>query len=344
MGDISDYGARLVTNWLTVLDEEAVVDKPCLLQMLARMPSSQEFIVSFDRSLYTKESATYDKWMLTETLLKTLKSAGLPLQTVRLLVHHTPLDDDHLDFSCPWPGNGFCGSPSGEPIQREWCLDQDQQPRFTIMLDPAGDAQRTGRVIDGNFERGLTLQCAEGLKEALEAKAQMNNCGVRVVLARLPGETIDPLQNAAFANKLQVNLYLSIHFYQEEALELPLFLYYYCSDPAGDGWSAAHDPLAADVPLALTPFNQAHAHHFKENVEIAYRFGKELIKRSSAFTVNGPYGIPFKPLLGIARPALACECGLKNKDDWKQLVPILADALWDMITQNREVKQLSHIS
>ena len=66
------------------------------------------------------------------------------------------------------------------------------------MLDPAGDAQNPGRTIDDNFERGITLQFAEKLKEMLQEKFPT----IRVVLSRTPGESLQPLQNANFANRL----------------------------------------------------------------------------------------------------------------------------------------------
>ena len=41
------------------------------------------------------------------------------------------------------------------------------QPTFTLMLDPAGDAQYPGRIIDDSFERGITLQCVEELQRVI---------------------------------------------------------------------------------------------------------------------------------------------------------------------------------
>ena len=71
------------------------------------------------------------------------------------------------------------------------------------MLDPAGDAQYPGRIIDDSFERGITLQCVEELQRAITRQFPH----VRVVLTRFPGETCQPLQNAHFANRLDVDLY-----------------------------------------------------------------------------------------------------------------------------------------
>ena len=38
------------------------------------------------------------------------------------------------------------------------------------------------------------------------------------------------------------------------------------------------------------------------------------------FTVHGLYTLPFAPLIGIKKPALALEIGLKQKDNWKLLL------------------------
>ena len=69
-----------------------------------------------------------------------------------------------------------------------------------------------GRIVNDSFERGLTLQFAQELKKELE----LNFNNIRVVLTRIPGETLESLQNANFANRLNVDFYLSIHFYSEK--------------------------------------------------------------------------------------------------------------------------------
>lgn len=316
--------AQLIEHWLNLLDEEGVVRKPCLLQSLSISPSNHELFISLDRTLYNPESSTYDKWMLTESLLKTLTQGEISFQSMRLLVHHGPLIDNHLDFSMPWPRDGFSLN-KGQDIDQHATLGPSAP--LTIMIDPAGDAILAGRIIGDSFERGITLQCAESLKHALETKLAGQ---VRVLLTRLPGETIDHLQNAAFANSLHVNLYLSLNFYEEDAAELPLNIYYFSYNPVGDFWRKPDTSLSwigynqAYTPLFKT--NHAYAHLLKQSLELSASF--------SRFIVKQPHGIPCKPLVGILTPALACECGLKNKDDWKSLVPILAEALCDIISKS----------
>jgi hypothetical protein len=43
------------------------------------------------------------------------------------------------------------------------------------------------------------------------------------------------------------------------------------------------------------------------------------------FMLHGLYTLPFAPLIGIKKPALAIEIGLKHKENWKLFIePIIA--------------------
>ena len=190
--------------------------------------------------------------------------------------------------------------------------------QFTIMIDPAGDAKHTGRLIQDTLERGISLQCAEQLKTTLTQKFK----NVRVILTRVPGETIQPLQNASFANRLGVDLYLSLYFYYEPETPAHVTLYHYLENPVTDAW---HKP----IPLSLYQVNQAHLLNLKRT----QAWGKILLDVlrnrtiSKFFSPRGFIGIPFTPLVGIKAPAIAVEVGLKNKQDWQQIIDPLVIAI-----------------
>jgi N-acetylmuramoyl-L-alanine amidase len=198
-----------------------------------------------------------------------------------------------------------------------------QMPRtFSIIIDPAGDAQTTGRKLNDSFERGLTLQCAEQLQELLENKYPY----VRVVLTRFPGETVHALQNANFANRLDAQLYLSIHFYQTTEKLPTLFIYHLCYDT-----NTLIPTKKTD--LAFIPYDQAHLESSTTTKAYA-RTIQEHFKQPqyrTTFLVHGIIGLPFKPLAGIKAPALALEIGLSNKDDWNDYCKAIADSLAPII-------------
>jgi len=184
------------------------------------------------------------------------------------------------------------------------------------MLDPAGDAKNTGRQIGDSLERGITLQFCEALKKLLE---QMYP-GVRVILTRFPGETIQPLQNANFSNRLDVDFYLSIHFFPEEKTKPSMFLYYF----------SLGDEFVTKIPnLCFCPYDYAHRIYGKQTRGCAQKITTLLTdgpyKRQ--FDFFGPFGIPFRPLIGVKAPGVALEIGLKEKKDWKQYLEPIARSL-----------------
>ncbi len=193
------------------------------------------------------------------------------------------------------------------------CTQSNDQ--FTIMIDPAGDAKHTGRLIVDTLERGISLQCAEQLKTKL--MAQFKN--IRVILTRVPGETIQPLQNASFANRLGVDLYLSLYFYHEPKAPTHLSLYHYLENPVVDFWHKAN-------PLSFYQVDQAHLIAIKTT----QTWGKIILdvfahkEHAKHFQPRGLFGLPFVPLIGIKAPAIAIEVGLKNKEDWQAIInPLL---------------------
>lgn len=196
-----------------------------------------------------------------------------------------------------------------------WCTCMSAAP-FTIMLDPAGDAAFAGRHIDDSFERGISLQCVERLKQYLEERHQ----DIVVVITRFPGETIEPLQNANFANRLNVDLYISFHFYYEEKLKPELFIYRYAVTP---------QILAFPSFLTFCPLDQAYRLNATATQSATTSAKKVLTSApyQSLFDVRGIFSIPFKPLVGITSPAFALEIGLKKKDDWRNYINALAETV-----------------
>lgn len=105
--DKSDTISYVVTNWLNVLEQSTAFAKNIRLEQVMFSSSGSDLYLSFDKTLFTKEESTFEKWMRVEGLLKTVHATQLGIARVYILVHHKPLFDDHLDFSCPWPIQGF---------------------------------------------------------------------------------------------------------------------------------------------------------------------------------------------------------------------------------------------
>lgn len=199
-------------------------------------------------------------------------------------------------------------------------VTRSSEHRFSIMLDPAGDAQHIGRQIDDSLERSITLQFAEQLKKLLEEFYPQ----IRVIITRFPGETIYPLQNANFANRLDVDCYLSIHFYRETQTKPRLFIYRF---------SYGDDFITKLPSLSFCPYDQAH----QINSPLTRSWGNLLAhvltqdEYKKLFDFNGIIDLPFKPLIGIKAPAFALEAGLQNKNDWARYLRPIALSLGALI-------------
>ncbi|MCX5923986.1 MAG: hypothetical protein NTZ68_00975 [Candidatus Dependentiae bacterium] len=97
----------LLNSWFLFLEEEGLTDKQIFVQSVALSPSGSEAFISLNQYPFDKSCSTYQKLMLIESLLKTLHENKIPIAFIRLLVHHQPLHDDHLNFEAAWPIAGY---------------------------------------------------------------------------------------------------------------------------------------------------------------------------------------------------------------------------------------------
>jgi len=186
------------------------------------------------------------------------------------------------------------------------------QKNFVLMLDPAGDAKNSGRRLDDGFERGITFQFAEELEKMIKSRF----AGVQVMVTRFPGETVQPLQNANFANRLAVDLFLSINFYQERGIKPQLAIYYF----------GYHELPVKMSELAFHRYDAAHMQQLPTTQRWSALMHQALQDQSyqSLFECIGVMQLPFKPLVGIKAPAIALEMSVKSKNDFTQyLEPVL---------------------
>lgn len=207
-----------------------------------------------------------------------------------------------------------------------------QQRSIIIMIDPAGDAQNTGRKIDDSFERSLTNIMAQRLKEELENRYTQ----VKVILTRSPGQTIQPLQNANFANRLDVALYLSINFYQETENKPRLYLY---------NFSYSDDFIIKKVDLAFYNYDQAYLYNYRTTREYGNMMYEILDSHEykNIFECKKLCKLPFKSLIGIKSPALAIEAGLIKKEDLTSYIEPLLESLKPIIEKLPFDQQITSI-
>ncbi len=191
-----------------------------------------------------------------------------------------------------------------------------QKKEFVLVIDPSGDAKKTGRIIGDSFERGLTLQCAENIKTLIEAQLPH----VKIIITRLPGDIVYDLQNASLANRINADLFVNINFYLSADTKPTLFLYQF---------SYGNDFAPHQSGLSFETYDQAYKINKPTTDEIVKLFTSYLTHTNykNLFTLSGPHALPIKPLIGITTPSIALEVGLKNKEAWHMFIDPLVSTI-----------------
>ena len=186
----------------------------------------------------------------------------------------------------------------------------------TVILDPAGDAKRTGRRIGDSFERGLTLQCVEKIKEIIANDAPH----IKVIITRMPGDIVYDLQNASLANRINADLFINLNFAHSHETKPTIYLYQF---------SYGNDFVAQQQGLQLHSYEAAYLIN-KHTTDVACQVFKKELSASqwqSLFSVAAASALPIKPLIGIVAPSISIEAGLKNKELWHHYCEPIAHAI-----------------
>lgn len=187
---------------------------------------------------------------------------------------------------------------------------------YTIMLDPAGDAQKTGRSIEDSLERAITISFAQKLQEAIESYLPNSS----ILFTRALGETVRPFQNVNFANRMPVDLYVQINCVHMPQEKDKLYIYHYS---LGDTF------LTKSYALSMTPFDKAH----QFNAAQTQQYAQEIAQQTGSheyqkfFSTHGPFQLPFAPLMGIQAPAISLEISITAKDNWQKFVRPVASSI-----------------
>ncbi|BDC34161.1 hypothetical protein Noda2021_01190 [Candidatus Dependentiae bacterium Noda2021] len=104
--DAADMSKQLISQLLDIFDQEKIIDKQITLQHVISMGVGH-LLVSFDRNPLSKNKNSYEKLMLIESILKTIRENNIKISDITFCAHYKPLNDAELDFSNPWPIYGF---------------------------------------------------------------------------------------------------------------------------------------------------------------------------------------------------------------------------------------------
>ena len=199
-----------------------------------------------------------------------------------------------------------------------WLFNFNTKPAkpFVIMIEASGDTACPGRTIGNSFESSVTLAIAQELKHHLE---QLQS--IKIIINRTANQKIEPLQNANMANKLAVDLYISVNVYGQKESKPTLFIYQF---------SYNDDYIIRENELSFHSFDKIYLVNQKKTTLWAKKI-YDYLEKDRVFTLQGIYKIPFEPLIGIKPPALAFELGLQEPLDWHSCINALAQSITFLI-------------
>lgn len=304
----------LVHAWYTVLESEKMLNPDTVIESVMYATTTQELFISWKKTPFIKTHTLYEKWLIVESLLATLRHAQLPIKTVLMLHNGGTLSDIHLAMEHPWPLAGFM--PSKQSIAHPTLGATLKESPVTILLDPYGDTATPGRTVFDAFERGLTLRCAEALKMKLEELIPY----ARVLISKEPGQSVEKWHTAALANKIPVDLCIALGMTEGKTLSMQT---YRMSLEPTSAYAAAHSAVVRDC----IPYSMAHLPYSGLTAQCAQLFDTGLTQASrGVIQISHTVALPCARLIGMVPPALYCEMCLVQRDDWRLCVEPIAVA------------------
>jgi len=104
---IADNLKHLVNAWINASYQSQILERKVVVKHVGLSSSGQDAYLSFDSSPLSASWSIYKKWQVLESLLKTIRESDIHLNMIFFREKHSPMEDEHLDFSQGWPIVGY---------------------------------------------------------------------------------------------------------------------------------------------------------------------------------------------------------------------------------------------
>lgn len=176
-----------------------------------------------------------------------------------------------------------------------------------VMLSPNGDTSNPGRTLADGFERGVTRQLAEHVKNYLQANTSTN-----VFFTHDVGQQITHEQKIALSNTNHVDLFIAFGAYSAQKLTINTYFY-----------KNTHPACALGYELMFCPLSATQQHTPSQSL-IPATFHKQ-------FLVTKAIGAPLKVLEGIKAQAYYFEIGVTTNTDISAFALCLGEAIRNIL-------------
>src|SRR5215471_5899872 len=205
---------------------------------------------------------------------------------------------------------------------------QASKPFAVVVLDPGHGGQDSGAMCGGVMEKDLTLDVARRVDRLLDSE------GVATLMTRVGDSYVSLADRAAFGNRVNDSIFISIHFNED-------------NKPVASGvetYYAAHQ-INSDSTLAswLPFFSRPPPNSPKPESQSLASFIQEALVARTRSVDRGTQAKQFFVIANVTSPAVLIEGGfITNKDELSKLASEdyrdqLAAAVADGILRYRNV-------
>src|SRR6188472_738287 len=180
------------------------------------------------------------------------------------------------------------------------------KPFAVVVLDPGHGGQDSGAMCGGVMEKDLTLDVARRVDRLLDSQ------GIATFMTRLGDSYVSLADRAAFGNRAQESIFISIHFNEDNKPVASGVETYYAAHQINPG-----STFASWLPFfSRSPSNSPRP----ESQSLAGFIQEALVARTRSVD-RGTQAKQFFVIANVASPAVLIEGGfITNKDELSKLV------------------------
>lgn len=196
---------------------------------------------------------------------------------------------------------------------------------LVVIIDPAGDSKITGRVFPDQYERNITMHCAECIKKILEEESSISKNPLQIFITHTTGQIKKELEFQQFSNILEADFFIHISAVPKIACPPAIFLYRLNFS----------DQLAIQQKSSqlFIPFDEVHI----QSSRASEQFGKNMYNYLNQeefrrlYTIHNLLAVPCKPLIGVQAPGIMIELAVDSCATIDNLIPTLSLAIHQAI-------------
>src|SRR5215469_1865374 len=202
------------------------------------------------------------------------------------------------------------------------------KPFTVVVLDPGHGGQDSGAMCGGVMEKDLTLDIARRVDRLLDSQ------GIATLMTRLGDSYVSLADRAAFGNRANDSIFISIHFNEDNKPVASGVETYYASHQITSG-----STLASWLPF----FSRRPSNSPKPESQSLAGFVQEALVARTRSVDRGTQTKQFFVIANVTSPAVLIEGGfITNKDELSKLASDdyrdqLAAAVADGILRYRDV-------